>query len=225
MLSLFSFLFVFSKGREKSILSTFLPGGGRRRRRRRRRKGFVTEGCWTTPELDRYRGRLSFLSPWNWRRKNTERMPSSPPPPPPPPRAATPSRKTGTTVFTPVLDVIRLRIRVSSVIVSYPFSPDEEVLSTIDLRDSRQFSSPFSSLLLLRYATKSFSTIRRSTHSYVSRCDSFLFSSRRNRDREESDFLPLPISPSPTPRSKRGWKRCRADVKNLAKKLPSFLPS
>lgn len=118
MLSLFSFLFVFSKGREKSILSTFLPGGGRRRRRRRRRKGFVTEGCWTTPELDRYRGRLSFLGPWNWRRKNTERMPSSPPPPPPPPRAATPSRKTGTTVFTPVLDVIRLRIRVSPVIVS-----------------------------------------------------------------------------------------------------------
>lgn len=79
MLSLFSFLFVFSKGREKSILSTFLPGGDRRRRRRRRRKGFVTEGCWTTPELDRYRGRLSFLGPWNWRRKNTERMPSSPP--------------------------------------------------------------------------------------------------------------------------------------------------
>lgn len=102
------------------LLSTFLPGEGRRRRRGGGGKGFVTEGCSTTPELDRYRGRLSFLGPWNWRRKSIERMPSSPP------LSSLleslqPSRKTGTTVFTPVLDVIRLRIRVSPVIVSlYP---------------------------------------------------------------------------------------------------------
>lgn len=121
------------------LLSTFLPGEGRRRRRGG--KGFVTEGCSTTPELDRYRGRLSFLGPWNWRRKSIERMPSSPP------LSSLleslqPSRKTGTTVFTPVLDVIRLRIRVSPVIVSYPLSPSKEEVSlslslrAIDLRDS-----------------------------------------------------------------------------------------
>lgn len=108
------------------LLSTFLPGEGRRRRRGG--KGFVTEGCSTTPELDRYRGRLSFLGPWNWRRKSIERMPSSPP------LSSLleslqPSRKTGTTVFTPVLDVIRLRIRVSPVIVSYPLSPSKEEVS------------------------------------------------------------------------------------------------
>lgn len=120
------------------LLSTFLPGEGRRRRRGG--KGFVTEGCSTTPELDRYRGRLSFLGPWNWRRKSIERMPSSPP------LSSLleslqPSRKTGTTVFTPVLDVIRLRIRVSLVIVPYPLSPSKEEVSlslslSIDLRDS-----------------------------------------------------------------------------------------
>lgn len=111
------------------LLSTFLPGEGRRRRRGGGGKGFVTEGCSTTPELDRYRGRLSFLGPWNWRRKSIERMPSSPPLSSSLLESLQPSRKTGTTVFTPVLDVIRLRIRVSPVIVSYPLSPSKEEVS------------------------------------------------------------------------------------------------
>lgn len=102
----------------------------------------MTEGCSTTPELDRYRGRLSFLGPWNWRRKSIERMPSSPPLSSSLLESLQPSRKTGTTVFTPVLDVIRLRIRVSPVIVSYPLSPSKEEVSlslslrAIDLLDS-----------------------------------------------------------------------------------------
>lgn len=138
----------------------------------------MTEGCSTTPELDRYRGRLSFLGPWNWRRKSIERMPSSPP------LSSLleslqPSRKTGTTVFTPVLDVIRLRIRVSPVIVSYPLSPSKEEVSlslslrAIDLRDSVVVTIPKS---LYHF---SFSLL-------------FFCSQRDNRDREESDFLAVP---------------------------------
>lgn len=160
------------------LLSTFLPGEGRRRRRGG--KGFVTEGCSTTPELDRYRGRLSFLGPWNWRRKSIERMPSSPP------LSSLleslqPSRKTGTTVFTPVLDVIRLRIRVSLVIVPYPLSPSKEEVSlslslSIDLRDSN--CCCYDSKIIYVYHF-SFSLL-------------FFCSQRDNRDREESDFLAVP---------------------------------
>lgn len=138
----------------------------------------MTEGCSTTPELDRYRGRLSFLGPWNWRRKSIERMPSSPP------LSSLleslqPSRKTGTTVFIPVLDVIRLRIRVSPVIASYPLSPSKEEVSlslslrAIDLRDSVVVTIPKS---LYHF---SFSLL-------------FFCSQRDNRDREESDFLAVP---------------------------------
>lgn len=161
------------------LLSTFLPGEGRRRRRGGGGKGFVTEGCSTTPELDRYRGRLSFLGPWNWRRKSIERMPSSPPLSSSLLESLQPSRKTGTTVFTPVLDVIRLRIRVSPVIASYPLSPSKEEVSlslslrAIDLRDSVVVTIPKS---LYHF---SFSLL-------------FFCSQRDNRDREESDFLAVP---------------------------------